>query len=100
MNVYFCLSEELTDPGHPYGDPPEPPETGPICEIVRAESRGMAKWLAWKTDRHSFTGEIVDMPRFATRKLGVEEGTAAVLPFDTPWWSKVPESVGCPGAVA
>lgn len=86
MNVYFVLSEELMTQAGCY-EPPEPPEYGCICLMVRAETNSQARYLAWKTDR-SFDGDLSEMPAFVTRKLGAEDGPKAVLSDEEagPWW--------------
>ena len=86
LNLYQVVSEALTaivyedwfnNVGHeePYF----------IAELVIARNPGQAKWLAWKLDKHSFTGDITDMPRFSCRKhpdvvAGTEPKIVSELP--------------------
>jgi len=79
MRVYFVVSEEMESGGHPYGDPPEPPEWGCIVEIVAAETRSRARWMAWKKDSSSRSLTAADMPNFRCFRLGVADGPARVL---------------------
>lgn len=101
MNLYRCVSEQLTSFGR--YDPPEPPEDYRIVELVAAETRGRARWLAWSTDRDSFTGSVVDMPKFSIvctrRDVSAPEGIL-VYPFRPIWWStareiKARRAMGC-----
>lgn len=69
MNVYGCVSEELTYTEHILDDGSGPQVPYAIIVLIVAENRAKAKWLAWKTDRESFTGNIVDMPRFSVRRI-------------------------------
>lgn len=68
MNVYLIISEELktavyedwfVNAGHW--------EYYRIAELVVAQNRGQARWLAWKGDGASFTGDVRDMPRMTCR---------------------------------
>lgn len=69
-NLYFVLSEQLEETvwidrvaylGHnePYC----------IAELVLATSPGQAKWMAWKTDENTFTGNVKNMPKMSVRKI-------------------------------
>ena len=64
MKLYLAVSEQLEQCYDGYSlDPPEP---YCIAELVVAQSRNQAIWLAWKSDR-SFTGDVRDIPRFSCR---------------------------------
>lgn len=97
MRVYFVLSEMFEEGGHPYGDPPEPPEWGCLALIVVAETRGQAKYLAVKSDKHLHGYGPVDWPLLAVRHIGEAEGPARVLDHaeSDSWWNKCPE-IPCP----
>jgi len=91
MYVYFVLSEEL-ESGGSY-EPPEPPEYGCLCEIVVAETRGRAKYLAIKSDRTLRHYGPSDWPLLAVRRIGEADGPARVLHSAeaNPWWPKCPD---------
>lgn len=68
MNLYLIISETLTTIdwedrfsylGHE--------EEYRIWELVVARNHSQARYLAWKTDKSSFTDEMRDMPRFTCR---------------------------------
>jgi len=69
MNLYQVISEELSTviPVLDYGEGPL--EYYHIAEIVAAETRGQAKWIAWKSDEDSFEGNICDMPKFSVHLI-------------------------------
>lgn len=52
---YVITSVEVcTDPGSPYGSPPEPPEYGRLYCEVEAPNRTAAKVKAWQTGGPAF----------------------------------------------
>lgn len=74
MKHYTVCTPTYTDYGHPYGEPPEPPETGADCVSVEAPNKRAAKIAAvremrrqgmtWVEDQTSdgaspFTGLVV-----------------------------------------
>ena len=82
MNIYLVVSEELTEYFH---DIMEPPERYRIAELVKARNASQAKYLAWKSDSDSFTGDIRDMPRFQVRlKMADRTGKPGVIMGDDP----------------
>ena len=74
MNLYQVLSEVLLEKIQILDSGEGPLEPYRICEIIAADSRGQAKWTAWKHDKNTFGGSIVDMPKFEVRviKKGVD----------------------------
>ena len=89
MNLYRVISETLweTIPVLDFGQGPEEPYA--IAELIAAESRGKAKWLAWKSDK-SFDGNIRDMPRFSAvcvaKDVQIEAGIHSDVPeFQCHW---------------
>lgn len=68
MNLYLVVSETLYEkiPILDFGEGPLEPYS--ICELVLAESREQARYLAWQRDR-SFENDMRDCPNFRTRKL-------------------------------
>jgi hypothetical protein len=95
MNVYFVLSETLTATIPILDDGTGPEEQYAICELVAARSRSQARWMAWKTDKHSWTGDPADMPRFNTQLLrkGVDRlaGLVTHAPELQDLWQEVKE---------
>ena len=81
MNTYLVVSESLftvvwedfmANVGHR--------EDYCIAELVVAEKPSQAQWIAWKHDRDSFTGDVRDKPRMATRIAEKNvEGPARIL---------------------
>lgn len=76
MPVYAVVSETLweTVPILDYGQGPSEPYA--IVELVVADTREQARWLAWQTD-NNFDGDVRDMPNFRTRKLADEPSEAS-----------------------
>lgn len=68
MALYLVVSETLweTVPVLDYGEGPREPYA--IVDLVCAESREQARYLAWQKDKNS-TGDFRDCPNFRTRKL-------------------------------
>ena len=71
MNLYLVISEPLTAivwedwfncVGHE--------ETHCIAELVLANTPNQAKWLAWQTDKDSFTNRAPEIPKMSCRKRG------------------------------
>ena len=71
MNLYLVVSELLTEiqwedrdanAGHK--------ESYCIAELVLAERPSQAKWLAWRTDKNTFTGRAPEIPKMSCRKRG------------------------------
>ena len=93
MNIYRCVSEELLWHDIILDDGTGPWEPYYITELVAAPSRGRAKWLAWKSDKDSFTGRMGDMPKFSvvcTRKdTNLSEGLIAGA--RRAWWWATPQ---------
>jgi len=98
VRVYFVVSEELESGGHPYGDPPEPPEYGCIAVIVVAATAHKARWLAWRADTASRSCTAADMPNFRCHRLGAAVGPARVLPDveAKPYWLLVTDAMKGP----
>lgn len=68
MNLYLVVSEQLTEmvwedwfvnAGHE--------ETYCIAELVIASKPSQAKWLAWKSDKNTFTGRPTEIPKMSCR---------------------------------
>ena len=65
-NLYLVVSGQLTEVvGDDWFNQVGHEETYGIAELVVANSRGQARWLAWKSDSF-FTGNVRDMPKFRT----------------------------------
>lgn len=90
MNLYLVISEELSATVPILDDGTGPKEYGCIACLVAAETRGKAKYAAWKTDkdlRHggfgTFTGDPIDMPKFSVKKkLGNVDVPAGEYSYD------------------
>jgi len=102
VRVYFVVSEELESGGHPYGDPPEPPEYGCIAVIVVAATAHKARWLAWKGDSASRSCTAADMPNFRCWRLGEVSGLLDEFPHvmndgeAKPWWRLITDEMKGP----
>lgn len=68
MNIYIVVSEPLsvTIPVTDWGEGPS--EEYAIVELVAAETRGKAKWIAVQSDPNC-EQSIEDMPRFSIRLI-------------------------------
>lgn len=68
MSLYLVVSETLYEkiPILDFGEGPLEPYS--IVELVCADSREQARYLAWQNDKHS-TMDFRDCPNFRTRKL-------------------------------
>lgn len=98
MRVYFVISEELESGGNPYGDPPEPPDWGCICQIVVATTAHKARWLAWRHDPASRHVTAAEMPNFRCFRLGDAFGFPRVMDLSeaASWWEKTTEKMTAP----
>ena len=88
MNIYRCVSENLTEPTSRWSMSNGPYDPYYIVELVAAETPSQAKWAAWKTDKN-FDGDIHDMPKFSvvlTRK-GVSAPKGIIEKPKSAWWS-------------
>lgn len=65
MNLYLVVSEPLVA-YIPCADSSYP-EDYCIAELVVAETRDKAKYMAWKNDRDSFNHDIREMPKMQVR---------------------------------
>ena len=86
MNIYLVVSEDLVETiwedwfnqvGHE--------DHYCIAELVIANTPNQAKWLAWKADKSSFTGDVSDKPKMSCRKKATLcswlDGSAEVEPI-------------------
>lgn len=95
MNIYRCVSEELSYVEVICDDGTGPLEYYCIAELVAAETRGRAKWLAYKSDHPSYwrLASMDDMPKFSvvcTRKnVNLPEGVIAN--YRNAWWDSPAE---------
>ena len=71
MRLYLVVSEEMKEiiwedyfanAGHI--------EYYRIAELVLAEKPSQAKWAAWSTDKKTFDGNVLEIPRFSIRYIG------------------------------
>lgn len=94
MNVYFVMSEELSEGGGYY----EPPEYYNIVEIVAARNNSQARYLAYKKNQNASWLNVEEIPRFVTKKLGEIEGGARILVgLDADHWYRiVPDGIKAP----
>jgi len=67
MNIYRCISEELSEVVPILDDGSGPREPYRIAVLIAAETRSKAKWAAWHTDWKHCDGTMSDMPRFSIR---------------------------------
>jgi hypothetical protein len=67
LNLYRVISEELTATVPILDDGSGPEEDYRIAELVVAGNAARARWTAWRNDRDSFTGNIIDIPKFSVR---------------------------------
>jgi hypothetical protein len=84
MRAWAVLSEVLSVTIPILDDGTGPEEDYAIAQIVVAESRSKAIWMAWKTDKDSYNGDARDMPRFRAKMVpGEFDGPSRVIdPFD------------------
>ena len=96
MNLYLVISEELETSRDRLGYY----ESYRIAELVLANSYSQARWLAWKNDKDSFSGCMLDMPRFTTRlkvkdvpesEAGIATHNAAFHNEDGSWLWEIKE---------
>ena len=66
MNLYRCISEEMSGVDPILHDGSGPIEHYRIAVLIAAETRSKAKWAAWRTDPDAHFG-VIDMPRFSVR---------------------------------
>jgi hypothetical protein len=69
MNIYRVISDVLTTTIPLLDDGTGPTEDYAIAHLVAAESRSQAKWLAWRTDKDSWSSDVRDMPRFTVKLM-------------------------------
>ena len=101
MNIYLVVSEDLVETiwedwfnqvGHE--------DHYCIAELVIANTPNQAKWLAWKADKSSFTGDVSDKPKMSCRKkstlpmgLGDSPGIVSNNPAYQFAWEAQPRGV-------
>lgn len=79
MSIYIVVSEELSETIPIMDDGSGPREPYRMIDLVVADSREQARYLAWRRDKN-FSYYIRDMPNFRTRKLSNEmEGCNGVV---------------------
>lgn len=69
MNIYLVVSEILYEKIPITDDGDGPLESYCIVELVAAEGRGQARYLAWSADSHFDESDLSSMPNFRTRIL-------------------------------
>mgnify|MGYP001577508370 FL=1 len=95
-NLYRVVSEQLDEfiregPTEGHYEPYR------IAELVIARSPAQAKWLAWKTDKSSFTGNVKDRPKMSCRKKAtlaedIQYGVVSnVLEYQFAWEDSPPK---------
>jgi hypothetical protein len=79
MNAYSVISETLWETIPILDDGTGPSEPYAIAHVVVAATRAKARWMAWQTDKATWSTDPRDMPKFSVRKLkGDVEGPARI----------------------
>ena len=88
LDLFFCLSEPLSEtvPVLDYGQGPE--EEYRIAELVVADSRAKAKWMAYKADKPNRHERMEDMPKMSVRKIASGFVTTPRVVSREPAWQQ------------
>jgi hypothetical protein len=103
VNIYVVTSGPIEYVEHVPGMFGGPMMEYSIGEIVAAETRGGAKWVAWRADKTSGWGcGVTDMPNLHVKLLrkGVRTPAGRVGPeYDYLWWcTEIPRAWVVPDA--
>lgn len=93
MNIYFVDAGEVTF----YGNEWEPPETGRVVGLVRAETRSQAQYLLWKSQlqREGDLEEFDYKTRLVAKDVAGEKGDVSYERESEGWWRLAAERENC-----
>jgi hypothetical protein len=90
--LYVVVSEILYETIPLLDDGSGPSEPYRIFEIVAARNASAARWAAYQTD-HNAEPSPREMPRFATRKLGMTLRPPGLYTEDKQFWGRYAQKI-------